>query len=340
MADVLDQQNRSAQVEISQPDSQQRSEEPRPEFNWWLGQLSPEKRAALKKLHRLDMRWNCSMLLYPILWGVAAWTMATFETWPVFAVGYVVISVSIHALAIFMHEAIHGTLFRDKFLDRWAGFLLGVPALFSCMAYKVAHLVHHRYNRTEKDPDEFTNFTNSKQVHAGLFYVWSLVGMFIYIFHVPVTAWLRGKASERKAVIFEYALMGAIYAIALGVASQAGKLMWVVHLWLIPIVVATVFGNVRGWAEHTMTKAGDPLTQSRTVTSNRVVSFLMCNLNYHLEHHLCPGIPWYNLPKMHALLQPEYREAGSSIYRSYLRFLFDAMLIGVHGLAPKVRTES
>ena len=68
-----------------------------------------------------------------------------------------------------------------------------------------------------------------------------------------------------------------------------------------------MFGNVRSWAEHALTRPGDPLTCTRTVTSNRVVSFLMCNLNYHLEHHLFPGVPWYNLPALHALLADEYR---------------------------------
>jgi fatty acid desaturase len=48
------------------------------------------------------------------------------------------------------------------------------------------------------------------------------------------------------------------------------------------------------------------MMHTRTVTSNRVVSILMCNLNYHLEHHTFPGIPWYHLPLLHGLLAPEY----------------------------------
>jgi fatty acid desaturase len=86
-----------------------------------------------------------------------------------------------------------------------------------------------------------------------------------------------------------------------------------------------------------MTVPGHPLTQTRTVTSNRVLSFFNLNLNYHIEHHLFPSMPWYNLPKLHALLQDEYREAGSSIYRSYLRFVLDAFRVGVHGVAPGAR---
>jgi len=99
------------------------------------------------------------------------------------------------------------------------------------------------------------------------------------------------------------------------------------------MIIAMIFANVRSWAEHTQTIPGDLLTQTRTVVSNRVVSFLMCNLNYHLEHHLCPSIPWYNLPAMHKLMQDEYRRRNSFIYTSYLRFLFDAFRNGVHGIS-------
>ncbi|MBI2089732.1 MAG: fatty acid desaturase [Deltaproteobacteria bacterium] len=59
------------------------------------------------------------------------------------------------------------------------------------------------------------------------------------------------------------------------------------------------------------------------------------NLNYHLEHHLYPSMPWYNLPRLHALLQDNYRQAGSFIYKSYMKFLWDAFRAGVHGLAPE-----
>ena len=77
-----------------------------------------------------------------------------------------------------------------------------------------------------------------------------------------------------------------------------------------------------------LTTPGHPLLQTRTVTSTKLLSFLNVNLNYHLEHHLFPAVPWYNLPKVHTLLQEEYEQAGAFIYSSYLRFLVDAFRYG------------
>ena len=111
----------------------------------------------------------------------------------------------------------------------------------------------------------------------------------------------------------------------------------VVHCWLIPLLAAAIVANIRGgWAEHELTEPGHPLTHARTVTSNGIYSFFNINLNYHIEHHLFPGIPWYNLPKLHRLLLPEYRAANASIYSSYFAFAWDALKLGIHGRAPDV----
>lgn len=63
----------------------------------------------------------------------------------------------------------------------------------------------------------------------------------------------------------------------------------------------------------------------------------MCNLNYHLEHHLFPGVPWYHLPKVHALLKDEFRAAGASVYRSYTEFLIDFFKASWRGIILTVR---
>lgn len=298
----------------------------------WLASISKDKRAVIRQLHDLTLRWNLVGLFFPLLWAATAVVMVLLPIWPVRLIGYAIIGASIHAMGIVMHEGIHGTFFRHRFLDRFFGFLLGLPTLFSVTAYKVAHLNHHRHNRTEKDQDEFTNHTKSPLFHTILFYIWSVLGTLIYMFVIPVTALKIGKPRERVAIVLEYIILALIYSIILMFAFRAGHLDLVLHLWIVPIGFTMLIGNIRGWAEHAMTRIGHPLTQTRTVTSNRLVSFMMCNLNYHLEHHLCPGIPWYNLPKLHTLLQDDYREAGSFIYTSYLRFIWDAVRTGVHGV--------
>ena len=37
----------------------------------------------------------------------------------------------------------------------------------------------------------------------------------------------------------------------------------------------------------------------RTIFLNPFLSFLYWKMNYHIEHHMYPGVPFYNLPKLH-----------------------------------------
>ena len=113
----------------------------------WVRTLSAGKRAAIKRLHEVKPIWNLMIPFFVILWVSAAALQLAAPVWPVRIHTYVVIGICIHGLANLMHEGIHGNLFRNQRLDRWVGFALGAPALFSLSAYRTNHLLHHRYTR-------------------------------------------------------------------------------------------------------------------------------------------------------------------------------------------------
>lgn len=301
----------------------------------WFHALPPATRAALRELCRVRRCRNLIACVFLSLWIGPGVLVLGAPPWPARLAAYVVMGAALHACGILMHEAVHGNFFRHPALDRWSAFLLGAPVCVSGSAYRVTHLLHHRHTRGAEDPDEFTNYVQGRRGLSVLFYAWGVVGLLIFLAHVPATALRRGTRADRVAVLTEYALLVALYGVVALIAARRGATEVLVRAWLIPMAVAAAIVNVRGWAEHMLTQPGHPLTQTRTVTSNAVVRFLMCNLNYHLEHHLFPGMPWYHLPKAHALLAEDYRRAGAFVYGSYLAFLWDAVRAGVHGLAPK-----
>lgn len=299
----------------------------------WLANISPQKRAILKELHEIKPVWNWIALFFPVMWGLIGVVVMSFPSWPVRILGYISMGTAIHGMAVLTHEASHYNMFRSRFFDRWLGFLMGAPVFISHTAYRVAHVDHHRYTREQRDPDEFNNVTKHRLLLSIFFYSWLVIGTPVYLFHVAITAMIRGSWRDRFDVLTEYALLVLLFGGVYKLLVYYGRTDLIVHCWALPMITAMVFANVRSWAEHTMTIPGDSYTRTRTVTSNKVVSLLMCNLNYHLEHHLLQSIPWYNMPKMHALLQEEYKKANSFIYKSYWRFLYDAFRTGVHGIA-------
>ena len=60
---------------------------------------------------------------------------------------------------------------------------------------------------------------------------------------------------------------------------------------------------------------------TRTVYMNFVSRFIYLNMNYHLEHHMYPAVPYYNLPKLHALLKHDLPEPTSSIWAGYAEMM-------------------
>jgi fatty acid desaturase len=293
-----------------------------------LRSLTTEQAGQIRVLHRIRPIWNFVCILYPALWVLSVVVMERFPAWYVRLAGVAVIAISMQAMGILMHEALHRNLFRRRAPDRWAAFIFGVPAFFSGAAYKVAHLNHHRYTRTKFDQDEFSNFCRSDTQYLTLFYTWFVAGTFLYFFIVPWKALAIGGANDRRQILLEYGTMLGIYGFTIVSCLITGHASWLLWYWLIPAQIAMVFSNIRGLAEHQCTGQGSVVSRTRTTKSTRLVSFLMLNLNYHLEHHLFPGIPWYNLPKVHAILTPLYEECGAYIQGSYVSYARRAFVSG------------
>ena len=281
--------------------------------------LPADTRALIRALHRLEPWRNVRVIVFFAIWLAAAVIALHVPVLAVRLLCYFLIGATIQGLVILMHEGVHRIMFRNRVLNRWVAFVCGLPAFLSVTAYRVGHLPHHRHERGPGDPDELENVTRDPRVLAALFCLMLLCGDLFGLYRVgPLNAW-RGKAGERRDVAVEYAIITAVFAAAVALVPLAVLL----HVWLLPALVARQLTNVRTLAEHILTGHDDRFTATRTVTSNRFVSFFMCNLNYHTAHHLFPAVPWYNLPRLHRLLGPELARAGSPVHRSYTRFLLD-----------------
>ncbi len=300
----------------------------------WYGSLDASIKQEVRRLHQIRPLWNLTAILFVALWILAGIAVMNAPHWTVQIVGYIFIGTVIHGIGNFMHEGIHGNLFRKPLFDHWFGFLAGLPVLFPISAYGANHLRHHKYTRTERDPDEMKNITKHKGLLSVFFYIWIVIGTVIYSVYVPFQVHKTGTRKERLSMVVERVMILTFLASLLFAAYRFGFLDILIHCWFIPLVVTNFLGNTRGWAEHQLTSTDHPLKQTRTVRSNPVYSYFNIHLNYHLEHHLFPRVPWYNLPRLHRLLLPEYRKAGASIYNSYLAFMYDALRVGVHGQTP------
>jgi fatty acid desaturase len=71
---------------------------------------------------------------------------------------------------------------------------------------------------------------------------------------------------------------------------------------------------------------GDPAQWSTLMKPSRFWDFAYLWSNYHLEHHYYPGVPFYNLPRLRALLEPYFR-AKRMRPRSYPELLYRYLVL-------------
>lgn len=89
-------------------------------------------------------------------------------------------------------------------------------------------------------------------------------------------------------------------------------------LWILPLFsINQVFLRIRGIAEHAgFEESLDQRLNTRTVLNSLQAFFLApYQLQYHIEHHLYPSVPFYRLRKLHRLLAK--KEQMKNIHSGY-----------------------
>ena len=61
----------------------------------------------------------------------------------------------------------------------------------------------------------------------------------------------------------------------------------------------------------------DHRLNSRTVLMNPISRYLYWNMNYHIEHHMFPMVPYHALPRLHALIKDDLPPPNTSILDAY-----------------------
>ena len=107
-------------------------------------------------------------------------------------------------------------------------------------------------------------------------------------------------------------------------AISAAAAIWTWHPLPILIVgLPTIYGAwlfiFFGVTQHAGLQEDvlDHRLNTRTVYMNPIFRFLYSNMNYHLEHHLFPDVPYYSLPALHGELRPYLPEPSPSCLNAY-----------------------
>ena len=232
-----------------------------------------------------------------------------------------------HALLVLMHDGVHYRLLRNRRLNDWLSeVVLAWPHLVSARQYRKNHFAHHRFLNTAQDPDLKRRagdpawvFPQAAPNLAKMLFR-DAVGL-----NAPAMIKLAASVAAADEVpTWFLALRYGFYAAVLGVVIYLGVFEGFILYWIVPMFTWLVLiMRIRSIAEHHAINVDGPQTvypRTRTTDATLLERIFLApkNVNYHIEHHFFPSVPFYRLPELHAILmsKPGYRE-GAHVTHTY-----------------------
>ncbi len=127
---------------------------------------------------------------------------------------------------------------------------------------------------------------------------------------------------EWPKVVREARAWLALYLAIIGVA--VGLQSWLPVLMLgLPSLGGAWLYNFFGLTQHAglPENVTDHRLNCRTVHMNPVFRFLYWNMNYHVEHHMFPMVPYHQLPGLHAAMKDDCPPAYRSTIEAYAEII-------------------
>ncbi len=239
-----------------------------------------------------------------------------------------------HALLILMHDGVHYRLFRNRRLNDWtAEIVLAWPNLISARAYRKNHFAHHSYLNTQQDPDWARRQGDASWVFP---MHWSRLAMLIIrdasgvgaIFFLRLARTLLSKDTG-VSTGFLIARYG-FYAVVAATFIWFGAFQLLLAYWFVPLFTwLIVIFRIRSIAEHSAIESNDrAYSQTRSTQASLLEHVFIApkNVNYHIEHHFYPSVPFYRLPALHRMLmsKPEFNR-GVHVTNSYFGVLRECL---------------
>jgi len=266
------------------------------------GRPVPAVRAELRGVSDLRSAWTVAGCWAQI---VAPVVVAVWVDRPVlWLVAFLVAGRNFVRLSILAHEAAHRLLFTDRRVNDAVGrWLLAYPAFLPLEPYRRGHLAHHGDELGPDEPDMglYVGYPITRRSFARKLRRDAL-GISGWKNLRPLLVGLRAPTSRPVA-----ARIFATQAVLLALCIAVGRPELYVFLWFLPwMTVWRVLNRLRAIAEHGgMVRSPDRRLTTHHVRQTWPARFWIVpyRTGWHLAHHVDIGIPWRNLPAMHAELE-------------------------------------
>lgn len=294
------------------------------EARWYT---SPVPKAQMRALleRRDGPALRDTILWFVLLFGFAAAGIALWGTW------WAILPFAIYGVLYGStsdsrwHEAGHGTAFKTDWMNNALYEIASFMVLRESVIWRWSHIRHHSDTiivgrdpeiSVKRPPKLFELIIGFFNYGGARKYIREVLLHCVGRFTPEELTFL--PESQYKAVIWRARIYVFIYACVIAAAIYMGSLLPLMLIGLPNFYGAwlmVLYGRTQhaGLAENVL----DHRLNCRTVYMNALNRYLYWNMNYHVEHHMFPLVPYHALPKLHELVKADMPPPYNGLLEAY-----------------------
>jgi fatty acid desaturase len=219
------------------------------------------------------------------------------------------------------HECGHGTAFKTPWMNNAVYEIASFMMMRNSATWRWSHARHHTDTYIVGRDPEIAIMRPPELLRLignffGIFDAWAALQRMAYnsVLGVHPEEKTFVPQSEWPKVVRTARIHLAIYAVTIALAVALHSIL--------PLMVVGLPRLYGAW-HHVMTgllqhggladNVTDHRLNSRTVLMNPVSRFIYWNMNYHVEHHMFPMVPYHALPRLHETIKHDLPAPNQSI---------------------------
>ena len=283
---------------------------------------NPTFMGQVRQLSELKPLWFASHILGS--WAIIflcfyIWTQVdSILWWPFLAF---IVCTRQQALGLLVHDVAHFRFTKNVALgDLITNLTMAFPLLYNVQEYRKHHLNHHKYLNTELDSDwmqkvdriEYATPLNHRKVITRMLYgmfgggVYEMVRYTLFFYKKDLKKKSADTTTPVKTGLTPGRQMALFYLLLAPILILTGAWKIYLTMWLLPaLTILMGLLELRSLTEHVgFIDDGTHYTKTRSVRTSWIEGFILNphNAHFHLEHHMFPSVPFYNLPQLHQAL--------------------------------------
>jgi Na(+)-translocating NADH:ubiquinone oxidoreductase F subunit len=223
------------------------------------------------------------------------------------------------------HETSHGTAFKTDWMNNALYEIASFMVLRNATVWRWSHARHHSDTIiVGTDPEiAVPRPPNTTKMFLNMTGIFTVPQSFRTMLRHAGGTLTEAEQSfipenDQRKVYVRAQIYLCIYGLTVALSIYAASILPLMYI-VLPAFYGSFMMAVYGTTQHAALAEDvlDHRLNCRTVYMNLINRYLYWNMNYHVEHHMFPLVPYHALPRLHELMKHDCPPAYTSIFDAY-----------------------